>query len=152
MITAKELQVKMHGGQYYDTASKYADIADKSGLIIIEGASDDLVNCFGVIGGSLEVGHGSHFYVSSQGYIATRNRKFEDSNRVNVIQGGDFYWSYKSKIPHLTFDTYECGKPWCRGLIIDIKDLVKKPLSSPKLQLAKLKKENEELKAKLRGA
>jgi hypothetical protein len=43
---------------------------------------------------------------------------------IEAIWGKDGYsWTYKTDIPHATFDIFEDGEKFCRGIVFDIKSL-----------------------------
>jgi len=34
-----------------------------------------------------------------------------------------YSWTYRTDIPHATFEIVEDGEPYCRGIVIDVADL-----------------------------
>ena len=39
--------------------------------------------------------------------------------------GDEYSWTYKTDIPHATFDVMEDGEKFCRGIVFSVNDLPK---------------------------
>lgn len=100
-----------------------------AGLVIVSGASDDLIEFDGAIcdeGGCFD---GGKIFFDRNGVSQ------DDSERANFIQafwcnenlldenGNVITWTYKTDIPHESFMIYEDGEPYCRGIVFDLADL-----------------------------
>lgn len=106
----KELARLINGREYgYEPFRDVWQVAKEAGLVIVSGASDDLME----------------FYQ-------------DDSKRANYIEafwcdktafdenGNIIAWTYKTDIPHETFMIYEDGAPYCRGIVFNLADVKKR--------------------------
>ena len=126
----KELAKLINGREYgYETFRDVRRAAIDAGLVIVSGASDDLMEFDGAIcdeGGCFE---GGKVFFDRNGVSQ------DDSERANFIQafwcnenaldenGNVITWTYKTDIPHETFMIYENGEPYCRGIVFDLADV-----------------------------
>ncbi len=110
--------------------------AKKSGLVIVTGASDDLVEFEGAI--EDEFGASSELFVDGGGVIPSfdsldknnetelrayfRREKRHSIKALWCAEPG-YAWTYETTIPHATFDLLEDGDTWCRGFIFSLVDL-----------------------------
>jgi hypothetical protein len=112
--------------------------AKESGLVIIYGASDDLMEFDGAIYDEIGVYDGGTVYIHPEGILPDEEdleEKDEDelenwsrnkikSRPIEAIWGENgMSWQYKTEIPHVTFDIMEDDNIYCRGIIIDINAL-----------------------------
>lgn len=97
-------------------------------LVVVIGSSDDLVNFYGAI--SDELGAYEH-YITPEGM--SRNKcdcdgcpyYEEHLKNAKVIEPEwcnhpDYAWTYKTSIPHATFDVMEDDEKYCRGIIFSL--------------------------------
>lgn len=127
----KELARLINGREYgYEPFRDVRQIAKEAGLVIVTGASDDLMEFEGAIydeGGCFDGGK----------VFFDRNGVSEDgSERANCIKalwcdnialdenGNVITWTYKTDIPHETFMIYEDEEPYCRGIVFDLADVI----------------------------
>lgn len=126
-MTLKEYAKIINGKTYgYPMFSKEEKrIAKENGFVIVTGASDDLMEFEGAIedeGGCFD---GGPVYFTKGGVECERKTKNviraiwcgEDENGVVVP------WMYETNIPHETFDIYDDGELYCRGIVFDVKDV-----------------------------
>ena len=123
----KELAQIINEREYgYEIFRDVRRAAIDAGLVIVSGASDDLMEFDGAIydeGGCFDGGK----------VLFDRNGVSQDgSERANYIEA--FWcdkaaldknskvitWTYKTDIPHETFMIYENGEPYCRGIVFDL--------------------------------
>lgn len=114
--------------------------AQRNRLLVVYGASDDLCEFDGVvydeagIGECLIVlkGKGAPYLLSVDDEEAEVLKKFgfydqmvAECLKVEAIWDapGGPVWTYKTDVPHATFNIMEDGEVWCRGIVIDMKDL-----------------------------
>lgn len=81
--------------------------AKELGFIVVFGYSDDCAEFRGAI--SDEVG------CYDGGIVFERGEKYIDA----VWCDGEYSWTYDTNIPHATFDIYEDGEKFCKGLVFD---------------------------------
>lgn len=126
-MTKKELAEKLNGRQYGDSFKDVLEDAKASGLVIVTGASDDLMEFDGAIvdeGGCFD---GGKVYFDKDGVSQ------DGTERANVIEaiwcggtnvdGCQATWSYKTDIPHETFEIWEDEELYCIGLVFSIEDI-----------------------------
>lgn len=127
----------------FDSTSLLSEWNKESGLIIIFGASDDLVELRGSIYDEIDAYEGTHFIIATHRteipvdgdedeetyknatafevmHIAEestiKNNRFE---AVWSPENPDCSWLIKTDLPHSTFDIMEYGELYCRGIVID---------------------------------
>ena len=110
------------------------DIAKQAGLVVVFGASDDLVEFRGAIHDEVGCFHGDDVFLLPAGPLAEHgycecdfcgyDELKKKAKKIEAIFVGNGYdWSYKTDIPHATFEILENGAKYCRGLVISISDL-----------------------------
>lgn len=126
-MTKKELADKLNGRAYGDAFKDVLEEARESGLVIVTGASDDLMEFQGAIedeGGCFD---GGKVYFDRTGVDQ------DGEERANVIEavwcdgmnsdGIPASWTYKTDIPCERFNIWEDGELYCVGLVFSIEDL-----------------------------
>ena len=126
-MTKKELAEKLNGRQYGDSFNDVMEDTMASGLVIVTGASDDLMEFQGAIedeGGCFD---GGEVYFDKNGVSQ------DGTERANMIEalwcegtnvdGCQATWSYKTDIPHETFEIWEDEELYCIGLVFSIEDI-----------------------------
>lgn len=129
-MNKKELARLIDGREYgYEPFRDVRQVAKEAGLIIVSGASDDLMEFDGVIydeGGCFD---GGEIFFDRNGVSQDGS---ECANCIEAIwcdktaldeNGNVITWTYKTDIPHETFMIYEDGKPYCRGIVLDLADV-----------------------------
>jgi hypothetical protein len=119
-----------------------AQAAKDNGLLIVYGASDDLIEFDGVFQDEAGAWDGGTFYFDKQGLFPdfeNINRDDKDAlrsyfareaeaknNSIEAIwddkEKNCSFW-YKTDIPHAVFKVVEDEGVYCYGIVIDIKDL-----------------------------
>lgn len=126
-MTKKELADKLNGRACGDNFKDVLEEARESGLVIVTGASDDLMEFQGAIedeGGCFD---GGKVYFDRTGVDQ------DGEERANVIEavwcdgmnsdGIPASWTYKTDIPCERFNIWEDGELYCVGLVFSIEDL-----------------------------
>lgn len=98
-MTKKELADKLNGRAYGDTFKDVLEEARESGLVIVTGGSDDLMEF--------------------QGAIEDEGGCFDGMNSDGIPAS----WTYKTDIPCERFNIWEDGELYCVGLVFSIEDL-----------------------------
>jgi hypothetical protein len=145
-VTAKELADMMSGcGMGGVPTEEHERLAKESGLLIFYGHSDDLMEVcgaweeeFGCYEGGeilfnanepLEIPDNCDCEDFRQCPLLEEHAKKNFRNKIEAVwcdEDGDEdgpAWTYKTDIPHETFDIMEDGEVWCRGVVIDTEDL-----------------------------
>ena len=144
-MTRDELAQKLNGREY-GTELEYSErkAAMEAGLVVIFGASDDLVEVQGALDEEVGAYGGTSLRLSRQqvtwvgehscdcdhcGFQALQAQMAE----VRAIWGGTPAWKIETDVPHAEFTIMEDGEPFCQGVVIDLKDLPDvSELGSPK--------------------
>ena len=126
----KELAQLINGREYgYELFKDVRKAAKDVGLVIVSGASDDLMEFDGAIydeGGCFDGGK----------VLFDRTGVSQDGDeRANCIEalwcdksaldenGNVVTWTYKTDIPHETFIIYDNGETFCQGIVFDLSDV-----------------------------
>ena len=110
--------------------------AKAAGLIVIFGASDDLMEFRGFVDD--ERGAPTIALLDAKGLLPFREDIEHDDEalkdyfaRAPQVRAVDalwakeegYSWTYRTDVPHVTFEIVEDGEPYCRGIVIDVADL-----------------------------
>mgnify|MGYP000449084212 CR=1 FL=1 len=126
----KDLAQLINGREYgYAIFRDLRRAAIDAGLVIVSGASDDLMEFDGAIhdeGGCFD--GGKVFFdrtgVSQDGLeLANCIEAFWCDKTALDENGNVITWTYKTDIPYETFMIYENGEPYCRGIVFDLADV-----------------------------
>ena len=137
-MNAKELAEKLNGMEYpcHDVYEKING-ARTSGLVIVHGQSDDLVEFRGAINDEIGAYNGCVALVDDKGLIPLRSDIDEDNDEalldcllrkksaktIEAIWGKDGYsWTFKTDITHETFEIVDDGEKYCRGIVFALAD------------------------------
>jgi len=120
------------------------EVAKCAGLVIVYGASDDLMEFDGAIYDEIGAYGGTEVWVDATGLVPDfdsidksardgKDRlrdyfKREGSGRkISAIWSdeGAYSWTYRTDIPHETFEIFEDGEPYCRGIVFALADVSK---------------------------
>lgn len=137
-MTKEELAKQLDGKEYRKEISK--DIIKKAksnGLVIVYGASDDLMELEGAINDEGGCYQGEIFRVDKEGLLPDRDQIDDDdelekwfkrkkkAKELGAVRcaKGEPPWTYSTSIPHATFNVMEDGGVQCRGIVFSIDDL-----------------------------
>lgn len=112
-------------------------IAKDSGLVIVYGASDDLMEFKGAATEEIGCYNGGTALVDAQGVLPDRESIDDDDELKEYFQRktnakpiealwceeDGYSWTYKTDIPHATFEVNEDGGTYCRGIVFSLADL-----------------------------
>lgn len=136
-VTAKELAKMLDGAEYgLDDCAKEIELAKENGLVIVYGASDDLMEFCGAIYDEADVYGGRTVRINKTGVVnqmagecalcpfyREAMAKFRAIKAVWCPEGTDFTWIYETDIPHEVFRVLEDGEHYCLGIVFSIDDL-----------------------------
>lgn len=140
-MNAKELAEKLTGMEYpVQIPEELVKEAKASGLVIVYGASDDLMEFEGAIYDEVGVSDGGVAFVDSKGLTLDFNQLCEEKNfdglqdyfsrfskrkEIEALwcEEGKYSFTYKTDIPHETFEVVEDGEPYCRGIVFSLASL-----------------------------
>ena len=105
-----------------------------SDLVVVFGASDDLMEFRGAIDDEVGVNDGGKAYLDGNGLL--ENKCDEDNcpyfqkerSQATVIEalwchGDEISWQYATEIPHSTFEIMEDGEVYCRGIVFRLSSI-----------------------------
>jgi len=137
------------GREYGDELTKAEETELKNlGFVAIFGYSEDTILFRGAIYDFVDAGNGTEFKLRSThilpktcgcnceycGFNSVKAEKLQvllhdptarpaRSVRQRRRRGESFTWTFITSVPHATFEVFDEGSPYCRGIIIDTKDL-----------------------------
>ena len=136
-MTKEKLAEILDGRPIGNEVSKdILDIASKYGFLIVFGASDDLIEFYGLFYD--EAGAPDEILIDREGVISI------DDNEREVLEKFGFYrqviqeaksikaiwnddgnpvWTYETKLPHAKFTIWEDEEKYCEGIVISGEDL-----------------------------
>jgi hypothetical protein len=138
-LTKEEMAARLDGREYREEMTADDEVlAHDSGLIVIFGASDDLVEFRGVVTDEIGMYGSGPVLIDEQGplpkerdddwsddemadYFARKKRAV--TLRAEWCERDDFSWSFQSPVPVAEFNIMEGTEHYCRGIVIDVRDL-----------------------------
>lgn len=152
-MNKEELATKLNASKYpFRLNKELADLAKANGLVIVYGASDDLMEFEGAIRDEVGVYDGGFAFINANDVIQPEDlEQFDDGNletvlhhfpKTKVIEAlwckeGDYTWAYKTDIPHAIFDILDDDEMYCRGIVFSLDELEPTP-SKPNSRLFSL--------------
>jgi hypothetical protein len=138
-MDAKSLADQLTGTEYPMRISEdLARQAKDAGLVIVYGASDDLMEFEGAIYDEIGACDGATVYVDAEGLVPDFESLDKDDKQAlkayfnrdgkgKKIEAlwcaeGDYSFIYHTDIPHETFEVTEDGAPYCRGIVFRLAD------------------------------
>jgi hypothetical protein len=138
-MNAKGIASMLNGAQYpLRIPTDIVKGAKEAGLVIVYGASDDLMEFEGAISDEIGANDGTTAYVDSKGLLPDRDSIQDDevlkdyfarephAKAIEALwcQEGEYSFTYRTNIPHETFDVLEDGcPPYCRGIVFALADV-----------------------------
>lgn len=128
----EEVAIKLNNREYLSEITKSEEVeARESGLVVIFGASDDLLEFRGAIDDEVGAYNGTEVYLTPDGLLSNECEDedcpyFEKireatKDKVTAIWDKDGYsWVIESNLPYATFDIMEDGEKYCRGIVIEL--------------------------------
>lgn len=133
-MNAQEIAYALDGTEYpLRISPDISKAAKAAGLVIVYGASDDLMEFDGAVNDELGAYDGTTAYLTPAGLLQNDCNNDECPHFEKLKDGaatiealwaseGDYSWTYRTNIPHATFDIKEDGGPYCRGIVFALKD------------------------------
>ena len=130
-----EWAAKINGREYREELSAPEERQAKAdGMLIVFGASDDLIEFRGVIYDEANLYDGGVVLLNSKQIYNHEHecdcphcgfKEIEKTlAKINCKwDEGGYSWLLETDLPHATFEIVEDGEKYCRGLVIDAKDL-----------------------------
>ena len=136
MITKEKLAEMLNGRQYRDeTTPEIERLAKESGLCIIFGASDDLLEFRGTVYDEVGAYNGAVVYLTPKGKIKEKSKHDRIEITASWCPGPPLQeiWASwliepSSNIPFSPFEIFEDGDLYCRGAIFEFNPHAKNAL------------------------
>lgn len=139
-MTAQELAKQITGMEYpFRLSQDIVTQAKAAGLVIVYGASDDLMEFEGAINDEIGAYDGGTAFVTAEGLLADYEQiDKDDKNALRYYfqheqtgveieslwcKGDSYSWTFKTTIPHETFEIVDDGEPYCRGIVFALADV-----------------------------
>ena len=142
-MTKEALAAQITGRQYGDEINRSEEIeAKNNGLLVIFGVSDDLCELRGAIHEEVGAYEGTTVLIGKDGallpefddderdilhkhgVLSQAIAKLDSATKVEVKWDVSGYsWIIETAAPHATFDVLEGEEKFCRGIILDLKEL-----------------------------
>lgn len=139
-LTKEELAAQLDGIQYpahRAITKEHIAAAKAAGLVIVYGASDDQMEFDGASREEIGCYNGGYALVDPQGVLPDRDCLEGDDEIAEYVQRKklaktvealwsaehSYSWTYKTAIPHATFEVMEGGDRYCRGIVFSLADL-----------------------------
>jgi len=129
-MNKKELAQIIDGREFgYDFLFDVREEAKENDLVIVSGASDDLMEFDGAIDDEGGCFRGGKVFFDRTGVspdgseLANSIEAFWCDKSALDKNGNIITWTYKTSIPHETFMIYENGEPHLRGIVFDLADV-----------------------------
>jgi len=119
-----------------ETNKEDMKIAKDNRLVVVTGASDDLMEFYGCINDEVGCFNGGSAFVTKKGILVNECDDEDCPYYQDKLDRGEYHviealwcdeegysWTYKTDIPHSTFEIMEDGEHYCRGIVFSIDDL-----------------------------
>ncbi len=138
IVTAEELAAKLNGREYRDEMNdELRKLAKDSGLVVVYGASDDLIEFDGAAseeyslygGGNIPVGKDGEpiFGCDEPCNHCSAVEDAQNAKQVIMAEWNSDGYSWRLMpmgiSPYAPFDILEDGEKYCRGIVFNLKDL-----------------------------
>jgi hypothetical protein len=138
-MTKESLAAQLSGREYGKEITKAeAAQAKEAGLLVIFGASDDLLEFRGAFDDEIGAYDGTTCQVSASGVVpdwdflekddeAVVERWFSMKGKTKAVTADfdvdGYTWIVSSTVPHATFEISDDGETYCRGIVLAVADL-----------------------------
>lgn len=136
-MNKEEIAALINGREYCHEMTKDEEAQAKAaGLVVVFGASDDLMELRGAIHDEFGCYDGDTAMIDQEGILPAFD-SIDDEDEMGryfvrkpvakeieaVWAEGDYSWAYKTTIPHTTFEIVEGPDKYCRGIVFDFSEL-----------------------------
>lgn len=138
-MTSKEFAEMLTGRNYMEEISpEEKKIAKEDGLVVVFGCSDDNTEFCGAIDDEVGSYDGAEIFVTKSGLLCDPGCQNYDREEcpfyaaakksaqvINAVwhDEGNPCWTFKTDIPHETFEIFDDGELWCIGIVFSISDI-----------------------------
>lgn len=136
-MTKEEMAALLNGRQYRNEITKdECELAKQNNLVVVFGASDDLVEFRGAIYDEEGCYDGGEIYINGGGILPYHETnceceycgyeaQLEYAKLLKVIwcEEDGYSWTYEFDLPYATFDIMDDGEKYCRGIVFSMDDI-----------------------------
>lgn len=128
-ITAQQIADMIEGRKYGEEITKEIEaIAKDNDILILFGASDDLLEFRGAVHDEYDCHRGGYCYVTKKGRITKKAKNTR--LKIEALWGGDasgeVSWEIIPDTTHVRFNIFDqCGEHYCIGAVVDLKGFLK---------------------------
>lgn len=135
-MTEEQLAALLNGRTYGDEITPEEEAQAKaSGLVVIFGESDDLVEFRGAINDEIGAYGGTTFYLTPTGPLDQHSDcncafcGYEKARcqalKIEAVWGEpcEPTWTFKTTAPNATFEISDEGERFCRGIVLHVDDI-----------------------------
>jgi hypothetical protein len=133
-FTKEELATLLNNREYLnEVPNDIVEIAAENGLVIVFGASHDLCEFRGAINDEFGALEGAIIPIDKYGVVINECDSDRCPYYVEIAKqaakirakwfDGEIDWTFETDIPHATFDIYEDGEIFCRGIVFSLNDV-----------------------------
>lgn len=149
-MTKEQLAELLNGNEYRDEMTKEQEqVAKQNNLLVLFGSSDDLLEMRGAINDEIGSYDGGEYALALDGELYADDEEENTYHKAignEVLPISDEYdnddnprliraewcpddqpalsWRISSNMPYTTFTIKKNGEPYCKGIIIDIDDII----------------------------
>jgi hypothetical protein len=128
-MNTEELAKLLNGREYRNEMTQEEEkLAKESNLVVIFGASDDLMEARGAV--NEEWGAGETAFFTGSGVIVNECESEDCPHFEKLVKDAKFVYpqwdnegysfTYRTNINHSTFDILEDGEKYCRGIVFSL--------------------------------
>ncbi len=140
-MKAEVIANRLNGRCYGDETTREIELEAKNqGIVIIFGASDDMVEFRGAINDEIGI---DDFLIDDQGILRHFDYMRDEFRHMREHEVAEYFrrkpfarevmpichehegWRFDTEIPHATFDIFDGDDLYCRGIVLRLKDTVK---------------------------
>jgi len=125
--TIERMASELDGHEYRNEVNKEIEEAAKeNGLVIVFGASDDLME----FRGAIDEEFGIEAFLTKDGVVENKchdydcpyfQKEKDAAKKIEAIWGeGEYSWTYKTDIEHAIFEIMEDGEKYCKGIVFKL--------------------------------
>jgi hypothetical protein len=134
-MTTRAIAEKLKGMQYREEPdSQIIAEAKEAGIVIVFGASDDLMELRGAVDDEIGCYDGGTIFFTPSGLVKNicdnETCPYAEKEKNNAIpihalwcEESDYSWTYKTEIPHETFEILEDEERYCLGIVFRLSDV-----------------------------
>lgn len=134
-MNSKQLAELLNNREYRKEITRNEELqAVSDNLVIVFGASDDLMEFRGAIHEELDAYEGATAYLDADGLVVNEcdnercpyaKKLALTAKKIKAIwhDSGDYSFTFETDIPHESFDILDDGEKYCRGIVFSLDEV-----------------------------